>query len=760
MRSEVFISYSSQDRDRIIPIVQYLRNSGISVWVDEGNIHAADLWSEQIVQAIADCRVMVVMLSVNSTDSHNVVKEVMLASEQKKPLLPVYLEPAEIPAKLQYQMAGIQHLELYGQDEQQVLADLAAGLINRGISGDSDTVTKTSTIKRHEQPKPKANYQSQSTITAKLIAWGLAVCVVVLLGMLVNEKKEEILQSNDSSLGRIYLTFSIPEKYPLAKPTDMPFGAPWRMIAISSDGKNMVYVCVLKDERYLCLRKISENSFRLLKDSNGAFLPFFSPDGQWIGFLTENKIKKIELSSGLLKTICDAKNPHVGAVWGDDGMIYYGDSEGSFFYKVSENGGEPTEVTDKIPALIEINDFVSTPSSSGVLFRSPDPNVSRGALSTYYIELCSGEITRLGGGQTPSVYKDYIAKIEDGQIRIRKLNFDTLQFSGKAKTLTGSKIRHSVHTSQFMLSDNNIMIFLRGDSSLKHQLVVLDPKSNEVKPLLDRQEIFGQFSISPNGDQVAVEVVNNQIYDIQILDLARSRLSSFTDSENNYTPFWSPDGSKVYYTSNRENPAAFELYQYDFKQRKEEKIELDGAQSRMIMLNISDVSKNGQQLLCFGQAQTGENWGLYIIDIVERKKIQLTDNNLNEWGAVFSANEKWIAYSSEKDMEGSFAIYLNHFPDMDNEIRISSGGGEEPMWLPDDSSLFYRNGSQWMKVSMNFNEAIPVGEPALFFEGDYVNFWGPSHDAFSDGRILLLQGEKWEHPKEIDVIINALDVAP
>ena len=129
-----------------------------------------------------------------------------------------------------------------------------------------------------------------------------------------------------------------------------------------------------------------------------------------------------------------------------------------------------------------------------------------------------------------------------------------------------------------------------------------------------------------------------------------------------------------------------------FKQRKEEKIELDGAQSRMIMLNISDVSKNGQQLLCFGQAQTGENWGLYIIDIMERKKIQLTDNNLNEWGAVFSANEKWIAYSSEKDMEGSFAIYLNHFPDMDNEIRISSGGGEEPMWLPGGSSLFYRNG--------------------------------------------------------------------
>ena len=92
MGADVFISYSSLDRDRVIPVVDYLRSSGISVWVDEGNIHAADLWSEQIVQAIADCRVMVVMLSSNSTDSHNVVKEAMLASEQKKALLPVYLE--------------------------------------------------------------------------------------------------------------------------------------------------------------------------------------------------------------------------------------------------------------------------------------------------------------------------------------------------------------------------------------------------------------------------------------------------------------------------------------------------------------------------------------------------------------------------------------------------------------------------------------------------------------------------------------------
>ncbi|MAE31116.1 MAG: hypothetical protein CMO43_05920, partial [Verrucomicrobiales bacterium] len=175
MNAEVFVSYSSLDRDCVMPVVESLRGNGISVWVDEGNIHAADLWSEQIVQAIADCRVMVVMLSQNSTDSHNVVKEVMLASEQKKALLPVYLEPADIPAKLQYQLAGIQHLELYGENEQQVLEDLANGLAKRGVSRDGEAaVPQPTTVKRHDKPRPKPTATTQTKNLAKPIAWALA----------------------------------------------------------------------------------------------------------------------------------------------------------------------------------------------------------------------------------------------------------------------------------------------------------------------------------------------------------------------------------------------------------------------------------------------------------------------------------------------------------------------------------------------------------------------------------------------------------
>jgi len=764
MGAEVFVSYSSQDRDRVIPVVEYLRSLGISVWVDEGNIHAADLWSEQIVQAIAECQVMVVMLSGNSTDSHNVVKEAMLASEQKKALLPVYLESAEIPARLQYQLAGIQHLEFYGQDEQQVLSDLVTGLKKRGVLGGGDEVvaTRSMSIKRHEKPKSTAVSAQPSGSLAKPIAWVLALCVLILLGLLLSKRppahtmdSTEVKQT--SGVGRIHLKISIPEEYPMAKPTDMPFGVAWRMLAISPDGNHLVYVCMFENELYLCLRNLGDDTFKLLKESKTGLLPFFSPDSKWVGFVTADKIKKIELSSGLLKNICDANNPFNGATWGSDGMIYFGDSEGASFLKVSENGGEPSILTDEILRVLNPN---VTPDGSGVLFRAAGVNVFRGAFSVYYIDTDSGEITRLGDGAMPNmVNRNDLVTIEDGNLRITEIDMKSLKPVGSPRTMSNSKILYrKKYGAQYSISDNDVLVFLKGISSPELQLTVLDPTTSESKPLIEKYEIFGQYSVSPDGKKIAIEVYNNQISEIKILDVRRSRLNTFVNSEHNYTPMWSPDGNKLYYSSNRTDPTLFELYEYDFSQRREKEIGL--GVSSMGIFNISDISEDGEQLLCFGAEHAAGLNELYLVDIKQVKITKLTDNEVTEWGAVFSSDEKWIAYTSEKDMEGSYAIYLNRFPEMNEEIRISTGGGEEPKWLPDGSAVYYRNGSKWMKVALDLKGEPEIGEPELFFEGDYVNVWGPSHDIFPDGRILLLKGEEWVPPTEIDVIINALDVAP
>ena len=763
MGAEVFVSYSSQDRDRVIPVVDYLRSSGISVWVDEGNIHAADLWSEQIVQAIAGCQVMVVMLSGNSTDSHNVVKEAMLASEQKKALLPVYLEPAEIPARLQYQLAGIQHLELYGQGEEQVLSDLVTGLKKRGVLGGGDEVvaTRSMSIKRHEKPKSTAVSAQPSGSLAKPIAWVLALCVLILLGLLLSKRppahtmdSTEVKQN--SGVGRIHLKISIPEEYPMAKPTDMPVGVAWRMLTISPNGTHLAYVCMHEKERHLCLRSLSDDTFQLLKGSSRAVLPFFSPDEKWLGFLTEKKVKKIEISSGLLAEVCDATNPYAGATWSDQGKIYFGDMEGSEFLKVDENGGEPEFVSKKI---LRAWNPSTVPNGKGVVFNSPGINVTRAPYAVYFVSSTENNLLKLLDGRMPSWFGEkHLITLEDNQLRLTEFNTETFKPAGKIKTIVNSKIRNDKFTAQYSLSQNNILAFIEGDSKPELSLLLLDPIKKESALLSERWQQYGQFSISPSGQKLAVEIEDNQISSINIFDIKRGRFSSFLSSKHNYAPFWGADGEKIYYTSNRKDPSEFGLFVYDFGKQKEEEIILDG--ETMGALSVSDVSRDGKKILCHGKSMGGGMEELYYVDISERKNYQLTKNRLQEWGGVFSPDEKWLAYTSEKDMEGSFAIYLNRFPEMNQEIRISVGGGEEPKWLPDGSAVYYRNGSKWMKVILKLDNEPEIGEPELFFEGPYVNVPGPSHDIFPDGRTLLLKGEEWMPPTEIDVIINALDLAP
>ena len=736
-----------------MPVVESLRSSGISVWVDEGNIHAADLWSEQIVQAIADCRVMVVMLSQNSTDSHNVVKEVMLASEQKKALLPVYLEPANIPAKLQYQLAGIQHLELYGQDEQQVLKDLANGLAKRGISLDAEVAPQEiSTVKRHDKPnaKPRKIKKYSNFKTVSLISISFSFLVGFFINGLISQYNSDL---DEVKLNRKHLSINIPDEYPIAKPSNLPFGVSSRLISISPNGNYFAYVCTKDNERYICIINLKENSRLVLEDTKEGLFPFFSPDEKWIGFVTPNKLYKIEISSGLLKEICNASNANYGAVWGNDKYIYFGDSEGRKFMKVHEDGGMAEIVDNKILSMLEI-DFASTINGNKLIFCSPGKNITRGPNSIYTYDIATGEISEIGKGQTPLVYKNYIITIDGGQLRTMKFSNNSNEIDYNSSNLPNSRIRFSELGSQFAMTKNNIHVFLSGSSSLERQLTVVSPLTNEEKPLFQRKEIYGQFSISPDNSKIAVEVVDNQVFNIQILDLKLSRLNTITTSKHNYAPFWGPDSKSIYYTSNRDNLSYFNLYKNDLVKRAETKIELSGEPFKNLC--VSDVSKDGETILCFGVNNNDITSELYSINIKDGKRLQLTNNKLDDWGAVFSENEEWISYTSEKDMQGSYAIYINRFPEMNEEIRISSGGGEEPKWLPDGSGIYYRNGSSWLQATLQLESEIEIGEPKLFFEGDFINPWGPSHDVFSDGRILLLKGDKWIPPKEVNVIINAL----
>ena len=131
---DVFVSYSRLDNDKVQALTSKLRSAGVGLWMDVRNIDGAAMWGEEIVNAVAKSKVLLLLVSKSSVTSQNVVKEVLLASEHKGHILPVDLEPTEIPGSLRYALAGIQHIEYFRGDPDEAMKSVLRSLERLGVA--------------------------------------------------------------------------------------------------------------------------------------------------------------------------------------------------------------------------------------------------------------------------------------------------------------------------------------------------------------------------------------------------------------------------------------------------------------------------------------------------------------------------------------------------------------------------------------------------------------------------------------------------
>jgi TolB-like protein/tetratricopeptide (TPR) repeat protein len=132
--ADVFVSYSREDKDRVLELTAKLRAAGVPLWMDVGGIDGAAMWGEEIVNALEKAKVLLLMVTESAVRSHNVAKEVVLASERKGHILPVHLEPTQIPPSLKYPLAGIQHIEYFQGDPDQNLKTILRSLERVGVT--------------------------------------------------------------------------------------------------------------------------------------------------------------------------------------------------------------------------------------------------------------------------------------------------------------------------------------------------------------------------------------------------------------------------------------------------------------------------------------------------------------------------------------------------------------------------------------------------------------------------------------------------
>ena len=248
MNAEVFISYASKDRERILDLVDRLDAAGVSVWIDQMSIEGATMWSQEIVEAIDRCRVLILAISPNSSESENVVKEVALASERRKKILPVCLEMSGIPKSMEYQLAGIQRVEYFAGEEEAGLQAMIRALAKLGVTVSAEA--NTAAAGAPKRPSHGASHASSNQApTSEGAAWGKIAAAVG--GVAVLAAGLFFLGGGSSEtptpLGQAG-TNTTEQAKPLAKPatldTNRVVVLPFKVIGSSEESENLAYALV------------------------------------------------------------------------------------------------------------------------------------------------------------------------------------------------------------------------------------------------------------------------------------------------------------------------------------------------------------------------------------------------------------------------------------------------------------------------------------------------------------------------------------
>ena len=248
MSAEVFISYASEDRGRILDLVERLREAGVSVWIDQMGIEGATMWTQEIVEAIDGCKVLILAISQRSTASENVVKELALASERRKKILPVCLDTSGIPKSMEYQLAGIQRVEyVEGGEEQGLLAMIRSlGKLGVVVSDEaSEEAAKAPGFVSHgpsHHTKPSAA-KRENAVWLKAVA-GVAVLAVLGLAGALFMDSSPAPAPGPVALGQAQ-TNATEQTQPVAKPvtldTNRVVVLPFKTIDTSGETADLGY---------------------------------------------------------------------------------------------------------------------------------------------------------------------------------------------------------------------------------------------------------------------------------------------------------------------------------------------------------------------------------------------------------------------------------------------------------------------------------------------------------------------------------------
>jgi serine/threonine protein kinase/Tol biopolymer transport system component len=524
--------------------------------------------------------------------------------------------------------------------------------------------------------------------------------------------------------------------------------------AVSPDGRHLAFVAGPEGKPELWIRDLDTLSARGVPGTEGAVDPFWSPDSRYVAFFVPGKLKKVAIDGSPAVTLCDAADGRGGS-WSRNDVILFAPNFAAPLSRVSAAGGTVAPVT----ALDTANGESShrfpwfLPDGRHFLYtaRSDQPEKT-----TVYAGALDSKDRRMVVAAASNVAwspPGYLLYMRERTLMGQAFDASALRTTGQPFAIAQQVdyLPGSIQ-GQFAVSPGGVLAYLSGGGTLHSQMTWLD-RAGASLGTVGQPGIMQGPALSPDGRTVVVDRLDGSAgtYDIWLRDLAGGSESRLTfDPANEMFPVWSPDGSRILYSSDRNGK--YGLYQQA----------ATGGGNPHLLYETTGVTlatdwPDDHTILFFNTAlKTGND--LWILRLTGLRPVPPEDavpvlrTAVSESQGKLSPDGRWLAYESSETSSPN--IYVQTFPGKESKWQVSSEGGTRPVWRRDGKELFYiGTDNKMMAVEVRSGPGFEHSIPKALF--DVKTARTARYDVTRDGqRFLMLGPGEPEANAPMTVVLN------
>jgi eukaryotic-like serine/threonine-protein kinase len=510
-------------------------------------------------------------------------------------------------------------------------------------------------------------------------------------------------------------------------------------LALSPDGKYLAYVATENGVAHLFTRRLDSFEPVAIPDSDGAMFPFFSPNGEWVAFYVQGKVKKALASGGVPVVVCEVPTFFGGTWTPKDSIVVAIPNYG--LASVPASGGSLQKVQMASKEIV----YPEGPTwfANGEWIAFTDYLTANRAVMA--VKLSTGE-TRLilRSVQSPTFVGNHLVYFQGGAMWAAPFDSTRISVTGEAVRIA-SGINEEIYVAQASVSQNGILAYAVGPAGTFTRDVYLVSRKGQEQKLAFPPQDYVDPGISPDGKRIACMFRSISGQQLEVLDRSSGQFTTLIASGTSAAPVWMPDGKSLVYDG--VVPQHRGLF----------RIAADGSSIpqllRTVPFNTHFTSvAGGYAAVVVSDPSTSSD--IWLMNLQNPEDMHPFKNTAAaERQGALSPDGHWIAYASNES--GRSEIYVDPVPGPGGRHQISTDGGDEPRWVRNGREITYRNGSKMMSVPVQEQPTFQTSKPVELFDRKFDSGLAVAgYDVTADGQGFIMTRSEHTSPTEIRILMG------